>query len=51
MSVKTYKPTTPSRRNMSSLGFEEIELYEDSATFLMMPELRPYMVFFRLQLT
>lgn len=48
--VDTFKANVEMRGLYAKLGFAEIELYPESATYKMAPKLMPYMCFFRLEL-
>ena len=48
--VDTLKANVEMQGLYRKLGFEEIEVYPESATYQMVPELLPLMVFFRMDL-
>ena len=50
MLVDSLKANVEMRGLYAKLGFEEIEFYPESTTYRMMPELRPFMCFFSIDL-
>ncbi len=48
--VDTLKANVEMQGLYHKLGFEEIDVYQESATYNMLPELLPMLVFFRMEL-
>ena len=48
--VDTLKANVEMQGLYRSLGFEEIDVYPESATYQLLPQLLPIMVFFRMEL-
>ena len=44
MAVKQYKPTTPSRRNMTSPSFDEVTKFSPEKSLIVLPEVNEFVI-------